>query len=646
MASAQAAASMTPSMSSDKPAPPKDLSNHFSRSAKARTASSIKQFYKYFQIPGIGQLAGGLPNNHYFPYDTLEAKVARPDRWDPTPNKPVDPPPEGDDAAQSFSKLNVSSKQSSQSSILVPHTSADTNPQTKVDLSTALQYGTAQGYPPLYGFLRQLTRENLHPNCPYEGGPEIILTCGNTDGFCKVLQLLTNEWSAEKDWVRDRQGLLVEKFAYMNAIQAARPRGLNVVPVEIDDEGMIAEGKGGLREVLENWDYRKGKRPSLIYTVTMGQNPTSGVLSLQRRRELYAICCEYDVIICEDDPYWYLQFPTATAVNTTTTSDPANTSFNPDQPMFANAEPVPEGWKSSGYKFLDSLVPSSISIDTEGRVIRLDTFSKTVAPGCRLGWITCQPAFVERILRISETSTQQPSGFVQSMIAELLLGPDSRDVATSQRTKKDNSTPGEAWDAAGWVRWIEGLRGNYERRMNQMAKILDSGKYLVKSGRRNSLADPTASSDDDEWSVVEKTQTMSFDFPVGGMFLWLRVHFENHPLYHHYAKHNQLSRLSRAMWIFWTTKPYRVLVSPGTIFSPTQKIMDEEGWRYFRLCFAAIDEDMLKEVTERLRDGVNGFFRVKDRKVVEKLLEEDEAGVAAREAEGEGLVSVAGFGGC
>lgn len=96
----------------------------------------------------------------------------------------------------------------------------------------------------------------------------MILTCGNTDGFSKVLQALTEEWSEEKDWIRDRDGLLVEKFCYMNAIQAAKPRGMNIVPVELDDEGMVVEGKGGLRDVLENWDHKKGRRPRLMYTVT------------------------------------------------------------------------------------------------------------------------------------------------------------------------------------------------------------------------------------------------------------------------------------------------------------------------------------------------------------------------------------------
>lgn len=368
----------------------------------------------------------------------------------------------------------------------------------------------------------------------------------------------------------------------------------------------------------------------------MGQNPTSGVLSLQRRREIYALCSKYDIIIVEDDPYWYLQYPTSTASNTTTTSDPANTSFNPDVEMFANGEPRPDTWKSSGYKFLDSLVPSFISIDTDGRVIRLDTFSKTVAPGCRLGWISAQPALVERIMRITETSTQQPSGFVQSLIAELVLGPDHQGLPVAKPAKggKGGLPDGEGWKADGWVRWLEGLRGNYERRKNTMCRILAANQHLVKSGRRQSL-DAVDGAAEEEWSVVEKTQLYSFDDPVGGMFLWLRVRFENHPLYQTYRKAGELARLSRAMWIFWTTKPYLVLVSPGSIFSPNDEIAEEEGWKYFRLCFAAIDEELVEPVSKRLADAVTGFFRIKEKKVIEKLLEEEEVEVERRAAMGE-----------
>ncbi|KAI5365204.1 putative aminotransferase, class I/classII, pyridoxal phosphate-dependent transferase, major [Septoria linicola] len=624
---------------------PKDLSHHLSRVTRARDASSIKAFYKYFQIPGIGQLAGGLPNNYYFPFDTLEAKVARPDRWQPTPNKPIDPP----DADEALAGLSLNDQERSrvqnsplnqpQDAIIVPHTSKQPNPVKKIDLSSALQYGTAQGYPPLYYFIREFTQKNLHPNAPYKGGPEVILTCGNTDGWSKVLSAFSNEWSEEKDWIRDREGLLVEDFAYMNAIQTARPRGLTITPIAIDDEGLIAEGPGGMRDVLENWDHKRGKRPHLLYTVTMGQNPTSGVLSLARRRELYAIASKYDVLIVEDDPYWYLQFPSATAVNTTTTTNSSNTSFNPEQAMFANAEPVPEGWQSSGYSFLDSLVPSFINIDTDGRVIRLDTFSKTVAPGCRLGWLTAQPAFVERLLRVTEASTQQPSGFVQSMIAELVLGPDHEGLKKNVKDGgKGGLTDGQGWKADGWVRWLEGLRGNYERRMNTMSRILDASKYQVKAGRRQSLVQHEDDEDEDEWSVVEKTQLYSFDWPVGGMFVWLKVLFESHPLYKEYKKRGEAERLGKALWIFWTTEPYKVLVAPGTMFSPTPEIAADRGWKHFRLCFAAINEDQLGGVTQRVADGVNGFWRIKDRKTLEKLLEEeaDEEMIMSQE----GLINV------
>jgi len=204
-----------------------------------------------------------LPNDHYFPYDTLEARVALPDRWTPTPNKPVDPP------SEQLAKINLSkSKPPPDTHLVVPKSSSATDPLRKIDLKSALQYGTAQGYPPLYAFLRQFTTEHLHANVPYAGGPEIILTCGNTDGFAKSIQALNNEWIEGRDAVNHREGLLVEEYCYMNAIQAARPRGMNIVPVKVDDEGMTTSGPGGLEDVLENWDSINGRLPHLMYTVT------------------------------------------------------------------------------------------------------------------------------------------------------------------------------------------------------------------------------------------------------------------------------------------------------------------------------------------------------------------------------------------
>jgi DNA-binding transcriptional MocR family regulator len=535
----------------------------------------------------------GLPNDKYFPYDTLEATVSHPERWEPTPNKPVDPPGNAP-PTQRLADVNISNKKKHHgppaSRLVVPHDAHTLDPLHKIDLKSALQYGQAQGYPPLYYFIRQFTRENLHPFVPYKDGPEIILTSGSTDGFSKTLQALSNEWSAEHDPVSERPGLLCEQYAYMNAIQTARPRGFNIAPVAIDDEGMLAKGPGGLEDVLKNWDFSKGRRPHLMYTVTIGQNPTSGTLSIARRAEIYAICVLYDIIIVEDDPYWYLQFPSSST---------------------SNANPRPK--KSSGFEFLDSLIPSYLSMDYEGRVVRLDTFSKTVAPGCRLGWITAQPALVERILRITETSTQQPSGFVQSMIAELLMGPhDSSDPG------RGGAADGSGWKVDGWVRWLEGLRGNYERRMQTMCDALDAGKELVKSGRRASLG--TVADSDDEWAVVEKTQIYSFVRPLGGMFVWVRFDFTSHPL----AKEVPHARLSQALWVFWTQKPYLCLVAPGAMFAPTPEVREKDSYNCMRLCFAACPAEDVAPISKRFADGAQAFWRIRRKETIDKLLEEEE----------------------
>lgn len=108
----------------------------------------------------------------------------------------------------------------------------------------------------------------MHPGETYEGGPEIILTNGSTDGFSKFLQLCSNEWIAKRHSLVEREGLLVEEFAYMLAIQSASSRGLNIVPVAVDDEGMCASGPRGLERVLANWDHTNGRRPHMMYTVT------------------------------------------------------------------------------------------------------------------------------------------------------------------------------------------------------------------------------------------------------------------------------------------------------------------------------------------------------------------------------------------
>jgi len=308
----------------------------------------------------------------------------------------------------------------------------------------------------------------------------------------------------------------------------------------------------------------------------IGQNPTSGTLSIARRKAIYALCVEYDIIIIEDDPYWYLQYPSSL-----TTPPP-------------RVKPP----KSSGFPFLDSLIPSYLSIDYQGRVVRLDTFSKTIAPGCRLGWITAQPPLIERILRIAETSTQQPSSFVQSMVAELIMGPSN-----SNDPGRGGAGDGSGWKVDGWVRWLEGLRGNYERRMNAMCDILSDGKFVLSAKPQPRESKPIIDTLED-WDIVDKSQMYDFVRPRGGMFIWIRFNFESHPL----AKKISPSKLAKVFWVHLTKKPYLVLAAPGDLFAPTAEIKEKDAFHYFRLCFAACPDEEVEDISRRFVDGCRSFW--------------------------------------
>ncbi|PKS05352.1 hypothetical protein jhhlp_008726 [Lomentospora prolificans] len=577
--------------------PPKDLKHLFSKSALNRKPSMIKQYYKFFQIPGVGNLAGGLPNSRFFPFETLEAQSARPDRWTPTPNYPDEADRPDDDGK--------SGKPSDPGHLTVPMASGEKDPVKKIDLETALQYGTGEGYPPLLSFVRQFSKQVLHPNVPHSEGVDVVMTCGSTDGFSKTLELFNNTWS-EGDPIPQKQGLLCEMFMYSNVLSQAEPRGMNIVPVRMDKDGMLAHGSRSLEDVLENWDFSKGQRPHLLYTVTMGHNPTGGVLPMERRKELYAICQKYDVIIVEDDPYWYLQYPSAEREEARSRSEPEPT---------VNFQPAPA--KSSGYEFVDSLVPSYLSIDVDGRVVRLDTFSKTVAPGCRLGWITAQPEFIERYVRITETSTQQPSGFVQSMIAQLLLGNQTETVARfmSLGSKERQSFTG--WSTDGWVRWLAGLRGSYERRMNRMCTIIDEYSYVPRTASKHIGLD-------DDWAYVFTPRVLDYSWPRGGMFIWLKVRLHRHRCFGQQGKKFVIDgpRIAKALMVHLTHDPYKVLVAPGSMFAANEDIREQLAWSWFRICFAAEAEEKIDDCAHRFGTGVRDFFKIKNPEDIEKLYEE------------------------
>ncbi|KAK4047631.1 hypothetical protein OIV83_005289 [Microbotryomycetes sp. JL201] len=541
-----------------------DLSHHLSALSRARLASPLKGMYKYFNKPGMLMFAGGLPSPEYFPYETISAQVLAPNAYKTTQS--------------SFQWLwsLFSSRPTTQ--FTIPKYEQDAKPDS-IQLSTALQYGTSAGLPKLGQFIREFTEKVYQPEY---GNWDIIINAGSTDAWGKICELL----------LEPGDGIMCEGYTYVSALATAWPHGFRPVPLPMDGAGMTAEG---LEELLANWDesaHDGMKRPRLLYTIPVCQNPTGATMTAERKRKIYEICVKYDVIIAEDDPYYFLQAG----------------EYGADEAKPTKTETDEE--------FLASLVPSYLHFDFQGRVIRIDTFSKTIAPGSRLGWTTANPVFIERLQRANESSTQSASGFAQAMVAKLLV---------------------DEWGMTGWFRWLKGLKAQYRDRRDLLVNcLLEQGhagldtrassdgparvfQWLPKDRRRR---DEKGFLTDDEKSG-HRAPLLSFVAPQGGMFVWLRVHFSNHPSFPRLSTAQLIARL----WEQFAES--NVLVAPGTMFSAAafgkpqeqdgsleralcgagEQLMIDDGDGYFRISFSTASEKDMRSAMKTIGKCVSDFWR-------------------------------------
>lgn len=168
-----------------------------------------------------------------------------------------------------------------------------------------------------------------------------------------------------------------------------------------------------------------------------GQNPTGTTPPLHRLKAIYSVCQKHDVVIVEDDPYHFLQFSPYGSQKVS--------EVDSSQPLTPTAEESAVKQKSIS-TFANTLTKSLLSIDVDGRVVRIDTFSKVIFPGARLGWVTCNQVFKERIERITEVTTQVGNGVNQAFFSQLLTEP----------SKEGSNTGG--WGITGLLRWINQIR--------------------------------------------------------------------------------------------------------------------------------------------------------------------------------------------
>jgi aromatic amino acid aminotransferase I / 2-aminoadipate transaminase len=289
------------------------------------------------------------------------------------------------------------------------------------DISTAFNYGQGTGAAQLLRFITEHTELVHRP--PYKDW-QCTMSVGSTSALDMVLRMFTQRGDI----------VLSEEYTFATAIDTMAPLGVKAVGIKMDEEGLLPDS---MDEILTNWDplmHEGARKPRLLYTVPTGQNPTGATQGLERRRAIYTVCQKHDIVIIEDEPYYFLQMQPYTGAD------------SPDPPAPASHE-----------EFLGALVPSYLSMDSDGRVFRMDSVSKIIGPGFRLGWVTASEQIVTRFKKHADLSTQSPSGLSQLALFKLL---------------------DEHWGHGGFLDWLLHMRLEYTKRRNV---ILDAcEKHLPK----------------------------------------------------------------------------------------------------------------------------------------------------------------------
>jgi 2-aminoadipate transaminase len=221
----------------------------------------------------------------------------------------------------------------------------------------ALQYSTTEGYAPLRDLIvRQMARYGVKV-----GIDNVVITSGSQQALDLIGKLLINPG--------DR--ILTETPTYLGALQAFTAYQAQYITVPIDDDGLqVAHLEAALRS-----------GPKFMYILPNFQNPAGVTLSLTRRHDLIALAEDYGIPIVEDDPYGQLRY---------------------------------EGEHLKPLVVLDSeYLGCQGDGGYTGNVIYTSTFSKTLAPGLRLGWIVAPQDVVFKLVQMKQGTDLHTSTFDQ-----------------------------------------------------------------------------------------------------------------------------------------------------------------------------------------------------------------------------------------
>jgi 2-aminoadipate transaminase len=224
----------------------------------------------------------------------------------------------------------------------------------------AMQYGAAKGVTALRKTIVDHVAEKENVHAELDN---VLVTTGSE----QVLDLVG------KAFVNPGDTVLIEEPTYLCALDVFKSYGAKFVSVPMDENGLRMDA---LEETL-----RQHPEAKLLYTVPNFQNPTGRTLTEERRQQLVKLADQYDFFVLEDNPYGEI-------------------------------------------RFAGQHVPAVKSFDQNDRVFYMSTFSKTLAPGFRLGWVVAPKEVVDELTILKQSADLHTDNLVQYAVAQFFQDND------------------------------------------------------------------------------------------------------------------------------------------------------------------------------------------------------------------------------
>ncbi len=171
--------------------------------------------------------------------------------------------------------------------------------------------------------------------------------------------------------VKPGDAVIVERPTYDRTLLGLTNRGANVVAIDVESDGINVDQ-------LEV-ELKAGLRPKLAHIIPNFQNPAGVTLSLAKRKRLIALASEYDFLIFEDDPYVEIRFEGET-------------------------------------------LPTMFSLDPEENVVYVSSYTKTVCPGVRVGYMVGPTSLIAETVKLATNTYISPCMFSQATVYEFCKG--------------------------------------------------------------------------------------------------------------------------------------------------------------------------------------------------------------------------------